>query len=311
MGLRSGYELARSRLCVLDDYYFPAYVVNPRQGTTLVQAWHASGAFKKFGYSLTGKTFGADASVLRRVRIHSTYHLCLVSTMRVAAHYAEAFGLPAERFTSRIGIPRTDSLLDPAWRDRTADAIRRRYSIPGDRRVVLYAPTFRGTSVTRARDAATLDLALLRERLGNTHFVLARRHPFVRGRGALAETLAGFGADVSEHPDIHELMTVTDVLVTDYSSAIFEFALLGRPIAFLAPDLAQYEHERGFYLDYRRDVPGPIFDTTAALAKHLRAGEFDLDRVRRFAADAFDVADGHAAERFVEEIVRPALGTSR
>ena len=74
-------------------------------------------------------------------------------------------------------------------------------------------------------------------------------------------------------------MLVSDVLVTDYSSAIYEFALLGRPMAFFAPDYEAYEAERGFYFDYRTGVPGPIFETTEALAEYLRAGQFDLEVV--------------------------------
>jgi CDP-ribitol ribitolphosphotransferase len=102
-------------------------------------------------------------------------------------------------------------------------------------------------------------------------------------------------------------MLVSDLLVSDYSSAIFEFALLGRPMAFFAPDRAAYERERGFYLDLDRDLPGPIFTETDALAAFVRAGAFDLERVRRFARDWFEVAHGRASRRFVDEIVLPAL----
>jgi CDP-glycerol glycerophosphotransferase (TagB/SpsB family) len=129
----------------------------------------------------------------------------------------------------------------------------------------------------------------------------------VRAARPLERDLEGFVIDVSGYPDINELMLVSDVLVTDYSSAIYEYALLGRPMAFFAPDHAAYEGERGFYFDFRTGVPGPIFETTEALAAWLRAGEFDLERVARFRAESFDVADGRATERFVDEIVEPAL----
>jgi CDP-ribitol ribitolphosphotransferase len=119
--------------------------------------------------------------------------------------------------------------------------------------------------------------------------------------------LAGFVVDASDHPDMNELMLVSDVLVTDYSSAIYEFALLGRPMAFFAPDHDAYERERGFYFDYRTGLPGPTFTDSRALAEHLRAAEFEPERVRRFAAESFDVADGRATERFVDQIVLPAL----
>ena len=303
----AGFRLATSRLFVVDDYYFPIYAVRPRHGTRIVQVWHASGAFKKMGYSLAGKTFGAEKAVLRRIRIHSNYDLCLVSAERFIPYYSEAFRLPPDRFTARIGIPRTDGLCNPAWRERAAAATRERYGLTDDRRVVLYAPTFRGERTTDARHPAGLDLGHLRTVLGNDHVVLVRLHPFVRSRLGSDPGLGGFVVDVSDHPDIHELMVVSDVLVTDYSSAIFEFSLLERPIVFFAPDHEAYERERGFYLDYSRDLPGPIFERTEPLASYLRDGAFDTERVARFRDASFDVADGRASQRFVDEIAIPAV----
>lgn len=305
--VRAGYHLARERVTIVDDYFFPMYVVRPRPGTTYVQAWHACGAFKKFGYSVLDRSFGADEERVRRVSIHANYSVCLVSSMAVAPHYAEAFGQPLERFAAHLGIPRTDLFFDEARVARTAEALRRRYRLPAGRRVVLYAPTFRGASVTAARDAGHLDLELLHAALGRDHVLLLRLHPFVRDRLAVPRDLRGFAIDVSGHPDINELMLVSDVLVTDYSSAMYEFALLGRPILFLAPDVADYEGERGFYFDFRAEAPGPIVSTTAELAALLRAGVFDLERVEAFRRASFDAPGGGASARVVDRVIVPAL----
>jgi teichoic acid ribitol-phosphate primase len=303
----AGYHLATARLFVVDDYFFPIYVVRPRPGTTIVQTWHACGAFKKFGLSVLDKSFGATESLTRRVRIHSNYDLCLVSSRACAVHYAEAFGQPMDLFVTDLGIPRTDALFDPTVVARATETVRARYAVARDKRVILYAPTFRGTAVHRATSPKNLDIALLHRELGADHVLLMRLHPFVREDAPIPPGLGDFAIDVSDHPDIHELMHVTDVLVTDYSSAIFEFSLLNRPMAFFAPDHQDYDDERGFYFDFRTGVPGPIFETTAELARWLRAGEFDLERVARFRAESFEVADGHATERFVDRIVLPAL----
>jgi CDP-glycerol glycerophosphotransferase (TagB/SpsB family) len=99
--------------------------------------------------------------------------------------------------------------------------------------------------------------------------------------------------------------------VSDYSSVIYEFALLGRPILFLAPDEDAYDLERGFYFDFRAEAPGPILDTTEALAEAIRAGNFDLERVRAFAAASFDVADGHSTARLVDRVLVPAIAGHR
>lgn len=305
--LRSGFHLATARVFVVDDYFFPMYVIRPRRGTTFVQVWHACGAFKKFGYSVLEAGFGADEEYARSIALHANYDLCLVSAARFAPFYAEAFRAPREQFTARFGIPRTDLFFDAERQARTAAEVRGRYAIPDGRRVILYAPTFRGERITVASDPTDLDLGALRNALGADHVVLFRSHPFVGARPAADPALAGFVIDVSDHPELNDLMLVSDVLVTDYSSAIFEFALLGRPIVFFAPDLAAYEAERGFYFDYRSAVPGPILASSKDLAAYLRAGTFDLERVRRFAAESFDVADGRATERFVGEIVGAAI----
>lgn len=306
--VRSGYALARARVVVVDDYFFPIYVIRPRPGTTIVQTWHASGAFKRFGHSVRDASFGAHPALTDRVRIHSNYDVCLVGSAEAAAHYADAFDLPLERFRWDLGIPRTDAFFDADARRVAEQRVREQHDIPAGRRVVLWAPTFRGDRVTDARDADALDLGTLAAELGEDHLLLLRLHPFVRDRLSVPRADAGFVRDVSAHPDINELMFVADVLVTDYSSAIFEYSLLERPMAFFAPDLDAYQGERGFYVDYRSWVPGPVFERTDALAAWLRAGEPDLDRVRRFRDASFAVADGRASARLVDEVLLRALG---
>jgi CDP-ribitol ribitolphosphotransferase len=303
----AGYHLAASRVVVVDDYFFPMYVITPRPGTTRVQVWHAAGAFKKFGHSVVDKGFGADTALVARVAIHSNYSLALVSSMSVAPHYAEAFGQPGPIFTSRIGVPRTDLFGDPERRARAEARVRATYPLAAGRKVILYAPTFRGENVGKAHYADLMDLGQMHRVLGADHVLLLKLHPFVRDALRVPPELAAFAIDASADPDVNELMLVSDVLVTDYSSVIYEFSLLGRPIAFLAPDDSAYDEERGFYFDFRRDAPGPIVETTEALAALIRDGSFDLGRVEAFARASFDVPAGGASRRLVEHVLLPAL----
>jgi CDP-glycerol glycerophosphotransferase (TagB/SpsB family) len=302
----AGWHLATARLFVVDDYYFPMYAIRPRPGTTRVQLWHACGAFKRFGYSVLDRAFGADEADVAAFPIHTNYDVCLVSAARFAPFYGEAFRQPLERITARLGIPRTDLFFDPPRMAAAAEAVRSRYAIPDLRTVILYAPTFRGASGTSATSPNELDLARLGEALAEDHVLLHRRHPYVRSAPP-DHAPGGFVIDVADWPELNELMLVSDILVTDYSSAIFEFALLERPIVFFAPDETAYESERGFYWDFRREAPGPIARTTEELIGILRSGAHDLDRVRAFRAASFDVADGRATQRLIDEVVLPAL----
>jgi CDP-glycerol glycerophosphotransferase (TagB/SpsB family) len=310
--LVAGYHMATARVFIVDSYFLPLYVIRPRPGTTVVQTWHACGAIKKIGYSVMDKTFGADETLISLVRLHSNYDVCLAASHAAALQFVEAFRQPLDLFVTDLGIPSTDVLCGEDRTTSTSEAIRRRYAIPTGRRTVLYAPTFRGDSLTTARHPDGLDLHLLARTLGDDHVLLLRAHPAVRSGLRIDPPLDDFVIDVSDYPEVNELMLVSDVLVTDYSSVIFEYALLGRPIALFAPDTDAYERERGFYFDYRLEVPGPVFETTVALATYLRAGEFDLEPVKRFATKWFEIADGHASERLVDQIVLPALkGSSR
>jgi len=306
--IRAAYHMATTRMLIIDDYFFPLYVVKRRRGLRVVQTWHASGAFKKIGYSVLDKTFGADEELIGRVAIHSNYDVCLMASQRAAVHYAEAFRQPLERFMTNLGIPRTDALFGAERIERLSAELRQRFDLPSGKRVILYAPTFRGDTVLKARSPENLDVARMQELLGEDHLLLLKLHPFVRDRQLLAASVQRFVRDASDYPDINELMHVSDILLTDYSSAIYEFALLGKPMVFFTPDHADYEHERGFYFEFPADLPGPAFDTTEEVARYIRAGRFDLERVRRFRDESFEVADGHATERFVDQLVIPALG---
>lgn len=305
--IRGAYHLGRARVFIVDDYYFPIYPIRPRAGTTIVQVWHACGAFKRFGRSLENKRFGVDRAVRDRVPIHANYDLCLVSSPTAAVHFADAFGQPLDRFVYALGIPRTDVLFGAERIAARNAELRVLYGIPPDRRVILYAPTFRGDRIGDARFNDQLDLGRLRTGLGDDHVVLLRLHPFIREQAVIGPELAGFAIDVSDHPDINELLPLADLLVTDYSSVIFEFALLGRPMVFFAPDHADYELERGFYFDYRAGVPGPVVETTDEVVAAIRADRFDPARMEAFRRTWFEVADGLATDRFIARVVLPAL----
>jgi CDP-ribitol ribitolphosphotransferase len=299
----AGHYLATSRVFIVDDYFFPVYVIRPRHGTTIIQTWHACGAFKKVGYSVLDKSFGVDEALARRVRIHSNYDVCLVACQAAAPHYAEAFRQPLEKFVSRLGIPRTDVFFGE---ERLARPVRRSAgAVRTTARGPLRSDLPRGQRDGRARQMISTPRVAGRARRRSRP---AHPPPPVRPfTDEIDPSLAAFAIDVSDHPDIHELMLVSDVLITDYSSAIYEFALLGRPMIFFAPDYEAYERERGFYFDYRTGVPGPIFETTGALAEYLRAGVFDTDRVERFRQASFDIADGHSATYVTDELILPSL----
>jgi len=305
--IKRSFLVATSRVVIVDDYFFPIYPVKKRSGVTIIQVWHACGAFKRFGRATMESEWGADEAFLKWVPIHSNYDLTLVSSASIAQVYADAFGQPVEKITAAFGIPRTDALVLSSRRDAIEREVRARLGLTDNRTTILYAPTFRGADMKGAAAPELLDIAALHRALGDKYRLILRLHPFVKSAMRIPDEARDFVADASREPDVNEVMLAADILVTDYSSIIFEYALLNRPMAFLAPDLAAYERERGFFFDYRSGVPGPVVETTEQLITWINAKAFDLPRVAKFATASFDVMDGHATERLVEQVILPAL----
>ena len=304
---KRSYRVATSRVVIVDDYFFPIYPVRKRSGVTIIQVWHACGAFKRFGRATLASEWGADEIFLKWVPIHSNYDLTLVSSASIAQIYADAFCQSVETVTAVFGIPRTDALAPSPRRDAAEREMRARLGLTDNRTTILYAPTFRGADLKGARAPELLDIAALHRVLGDQYRLILRLHPFVKSAMRIPDEARDFVVDASREPDVNEVMLAADILVTDYSSIIFEYSLLNRPMAFLAPDLDAYERERGFFFDYRSGVPGPVVDTTEQLITWINAKAFDLQRVANFATESFDVMDGHATERLVEQVVLPAL----
>ena len=133
----------------LTDYYFPAYACKPREGQSVVQLWHGCGAFKKWGYSTADKKWGGSKEQLDKFLIHNTYtHVC-VSSPDVGFAYAEAFGC-SEDVIHPLGAPRTDVYFDPVFVSSGKSKLHEMFPQIGNRKIILYAPTFRGDSIAKS-----------------------------------------------------------------------------------------------------------------------------------------------------------------
>jgi CDP-glycerol glycerophosphotransferase len=213
------------------------------------------------------------------------------------------------------GYPRVDVLAGPD-RDALGRAVRRRLGIPDDVRIVLYAPTYRDGVMDRKgrhRLDPRQDLTPLRAAIGPDTLLLVRKHHYVLD--PVPVTPDGAIRDVSTFPDGTELLLAADVLVTDYSSIMVDFANTGRPILSYAYDFESYRDEvRGFSLDFAEMVPGPLLRTTGELADALR----DPEAVRREYAGRYEAFretlcefdDGHAAARVVDRVFGGYGGTA-
>ncbi|MCX4823490.1 CDP-glycerol glycerophosphotransferase family protein [Streptomyces sp. NBC_01142] len=274
----------------------------------VVQTWHGT-PLKRIGRDLLG-TSQANRPYIESLPQRAGQWNLLVSPNRFSTPILRrAFGYEGEVIES--GYPR-NALLHAEDRHKVAASVRERLDIPEGKKVVLYAPTWREDRPKGSGYALDLrlDLTAARAALGDSHVLLVRRHYLVTDR--LPET-GGFVRDVSRYPDVAELMLVSDALVTDYSSLMFDFAQTGRPMLFHTYDLEHYRDTlRGFYFDFENRAPGPLLpgspeliealrDPAAATAGHARA--YDAFR------EVFcDLDDAGAAAAVADRVLRELTG---
>ncbi len=274
-----------------------------RPGQRVLQTFHGYPA-KSMGIRMwEAKRYTPNRIELELARTSGDWTLITTPAPEMDVHYRREYRYNGEIHSA--GYPRDDALLaDDAERCRVET--RERLGIRPDQTVVLYAPTWRDDLASRWRSAELvhhLDLEAASAALGPEYVILMRGHRF---HGA-SQPAAGAARwiDVTTYPEVNDLILASDAAVLDYSSMRFDFALTGRPMVFLVPDLADYTGGvRGFLFDFRDTAPGPLVDTADEVVAHLR----DLSRLRdayaeeyaRFNATYNYLQDGHAAERVVK-----------
>jgi CDP-glycerol glycerophosphotransferase (TagB/SpsB family) len=291
--VRGMYYLQTSGLFVVDNAYLPIHVAPHRRATTVVQVWHAAGALKRFGLDTT-----TPPAEPERTFLHRYYDAVVVGGQWTRAPYAAALRTPLERVLA-LGSPRTDFFFDEtALAAARARVLAAHPSLAG-RRVILYAPTFRGRGEQK-RAAPGLDAMRLRAALPADHALVLKTHPNL---DPAATPTAGYDVVVDPAQEINDLLALTDILITDFSSSIVEFALLRRPVILLVPDLAEYEVDPGLYLEYRTEMIGTQVTDTDAIIEAIATERFDMSGYDAFIERQLGSTRGGASERFVDRFL--------
>lgn len=298
-------EIATAGYIFINDSSMLLSCVSLRPETTVIQTWHACGAFKKFGFSTAEKKFGGSREQLLKYPLHKNFSIVTVSSPEVVWAYAEAFHMEdREQDILPLGISRTDIFYDKQAIEAAYKKLHR--LVPGSRekKVILYAPTYRGR-VKSAYSPEVLDLYAMNEKLGDRYVIVMNHHPFVKKRPEIPEELGRFAADMTGRMSIEELLMVSDVCISDYSSLVFEYSLFERPMLFLAYDLEDYYDWRGFYYPYEEMTPGPVVKTSDEVIDFIENIEerFDRQQVVDFKNKFMSACDGHATERILERVV--------
>lgn len=304
--LRLARSLATAEVIVLDDSFPPLNWVNLSPSVRIIQLWHASGAFKTVGYSRVGLP---DPNV----RVHKSYNAAIVSSEFDVPFYAEAFGIPEERVIP-TGIPRMDRFFDEEARAAGLEAARTAFPEIEGRTTILFAPTYRGDTIREASYAfELLDHAALHALcVERDAVVIIKMHPFVVEPLRIPEPFRDRLLDGSaDAVDVNDLLFAVDLLITDYSSIMFEYSTLRRPMLFFAYDLDDYVATRDFYVPFESFVPGRIVRTFPEMLDAIRREDYEASKVDDFAARHFAHLDAGSADRVIDQLILAPLDPVR
>lgn len=270
-----------SSALVLLDYN--NYVVSKfkRKEVKVLQLWHATGAIKQFGNMVD-----------RDYKINN-YDYVISNCEYFVKPYAQAFHVKEEQVMV-TGIPKTDRLFHKRKIEKDRKAMYKQYPELKGKKVVLYAPTFRGRLMQGFRDGQ-VNLDKIIEQLGDEYVILYKMHPLLTDKTI----------DTHHHViccngmSIKKLFSVTDVLISDYSAIIFDFSIFDKKMVFYVPDIEEYAKNPGFFVDYEQEMPGAICTSEQAVVNAIQAEDEYQEKRKAFRDKFFAYQDGKSIKRVV------------
>lgn len=299
------FYLARSRYWIV-NCKLPTYVLK-KPGQIYLQTWHGT-PLKRLAHDIQleeGASFyrsrmTADQMV-HTYDVDVAKYTYMISPNHFSTEvFQSAFRINRERLIE-TGYPRNDILSNYTEKDK--QNVLKKYGLPANKKIILYAPTWRDNQFNTSGYLFELkvDFKMWKEILGEDYIILYKPHYLIINKMKKDKVLEGFVYEINADAEISELYIISDILITDYSSVFFDYAILKRPIYFYMQDIAEYQHElRGFYLDIYKDLPGSIYETEKPMLEDIAEGVFDYKRLDKFNERFNYLEDGKGAKRVVD-----------
>ncbi|HBM3444314.1 TPA: CDP-glycerol glycerophosphotransferase family protein [Listeria innocua] len=287
------FHLNTAKVVVTDNYFVELAGLKLRNGVNCIQIWHANGALKKFGWEDKAAQKRSAKDKKRFQEVYKRFTKVLVGSDEMATIFQKSFLLDESNML-KLGVPRTDYFFKEAQLQENYQWSYEHLYLT-NRIKLLYAPTFRDNELGMAK--LHLDIAEMKQALGNEYQLILKLHPSISND--LEKLDDDFVIYVDKETPIETLLPVVDILITDYSSIPFEFALLQKPMIFFTYDLTEYDNARGLSDGFLETIPGPHVFTTTELIEVIQNNTFDLEKVRLFAEKWNKYSDGFSSERFV------------
>ncbi|WP_223806015.1 CDP-glycerol glycerophosphotransferase family protein [Ornithinibacillus gellani] len=301
-------KMARARYWIVNAR-MPQWLPK-RKGTMYVQTWHGT-PLKRLAADMDAVYMpGTDTERYKRNFLEEAakWDMLLSPNAYSTEIFRRAFDFKKE--VLEFGYPRNDVLTNQNNME-TVEQLKKACQLPTDKKVILYAPTWRDNQfydVGKYKFEIQLDMKRMQKELGEDYVLVLRLHYLVAENLDLTG-LEGFAYDFSTYGDIKDLYLLADILITDYSSVFFDYAILKRPILFFVYDLDDYRDDlRGFYFDFEQEAPGPLLQSTMEIidtVQQLEQSGFAPTAERQAFYERFcSLEDGNASKHVVERILQ-------
>ncbi len=289
------YEIMTSKVIVLDDHYRYFAYIPLKDKQKLVQLWHGPGAFKQIGLDL-------PTALPRERYSHDQYDAFISSAEDVYYCFTSGLGLKKE-VVKPLGYPLTDLLINNP--EQLEDDFFKKFPHLKDKNIILYLPTYR--RYNGGINVDDYDYEIDWDKLNNyleefDSVFIVKKHPLL-----VHQNINFVPKDFDRIIEInemshYELLVGADVLITDYSSAYFDYLILNRPIIFYCPDTEKYLKENGFYIKFPEEVPGEYCETCDELIKILKTIDYEVD-YSQYKEWYMGACDGHSTEKISKLIL--------
>lgn len=280
------FVLQSSKLVIIDYNNFVISKFPHRKEVKVLEIWHATAALKNFG------------NCVQRDYEIKNYDYAIANSDFYKGVYAQAFNLPEENVLV-TGIPNNDKIFDDHFVQDTKVRLLEKYPVLANKKVITYAPTFRGRISTYFKEAK-IDLARVHQSLGEDYVIIYKAHPLISGSAYENNPHVLF---IEEEP-ISSIFCVTDVLITDYSAIAVDWMVFDKPIIAYVPDFKNYSKKPGLTIDYLQEFPGAVTFNEGELIQALQATDSTSYQKERalFFKKTYNYCDGKATERVLKVI---------
>ena len=295
--LRGIYHLATSKQIIADNYYGFLAMTTFKPVVKCTQIWHSVGAVKQFGAMDPANANRTPGAIRRFKKVYNSFDQFVIGSDMMGLIFKKAMPAPNAIFL-KTGVPRTDFFFDINLHEQIRKNLYAQNPPLKDKKIILYAPTFRKNE--QMEHSLHLDLEKMYSTLKDDYILLIKHHPTSKLALNLDEQWQNFIFDYSSHPNINELLIITDVLITDYSSIPMEFIFRKKKMIFYAYDLNNYQLDSGLWEDYNASVPGPSVKNTKALIDAILDEKVNHEQLDHYRKKWTQYCDGKSSEKLVE-----------